>query len=137
MNQDDITVSTEHKFTMEELEILLEAISIYGDFGRRGRTAIFDSKNRMFSKKRLAEMKESDELFELLRSGEAQIKWVPIGPKFSLEDSTIIDRLHETFLEGFAVVEEKIDEHHTKLAEENVDIVVDGLYEMLRSENEK
>lgn len=134
---EEITVSTGHKFTVKQLEILLEAISIYADFGRRGRTALFDSNNRMFSKKRLSELRNSDELFNMLSHGEAQVKWVPIGPKFSLEDSQAIDTLHDTFLEGLGAVEEKIDEFNTKIAEENIDSVVDGLYEMLRSENEQ
>jgi len=135
--EEKITVSTGHKFTVHQLEILLEAISIYSDFGRRGRTALFDSKNRMFSKKRLEELKDSDELFNLLRSGEAQVKWVPIGPKFSIADSDAVDALHETFLEGLGVLEEKIDDHNTKVAGESIDSVVDELYEMLRSEDGK
>ena len=134
--KDDLTVSTEHKFTIEQLEILLEAISIYADFGRRGRTALFDSKNRMFSKKRLAELKDSEELFDMLGNGEAQVKWVPIGPRFSIAESKALDTLHEMFLEGLGAIEEKIEEHNTKVAEENIDSVVDGLYEMLRSEDE-
>jgi aspartyl-tRNA synthetase len=136
MSENDITVSTSHKFTLAQLELLLEAVSIYSDFGRRGRTALFDSKNRMFSKKRLAELKGTQDLFDMLGNGEAQIKWVPIGPKFSEEDNQIIDNLHEMFLEGMGAVEEKIESHNTKVAEENIDSVVDGLYEMLRSDNE-
>jgi hypothetical protein len=136
MSENDITVSTSHKFTLAQLELLLEAVSIYSDFGRRGRTALFDSKNRMFSKKRLAELKDTQDLFDMLGNGEAQIKWVPIGPKFSEEDNQIIDNLHEMFLEGMGAVEEKIESHNTKVAEENIDSVVDGLYEMLRSDNE-
>jgi aspartyl-tRNA synthetase len=134
---DDITVTTTHKFTLAQLELLLEAVSIYSDFGRRGRTALFDSKNRMFSKKRLAELKDTQDLFDMLGNGDAQIKWVPIGPKFSEEDNQIIDNLHDMFLEGMGAVEEKIEEHNTKVAEENIDSVVDGLYEMLRSDNEQ
>lgn len=134
---DDITVTTTHKFTLAQLELLLEAVSIYSDFGRRGRTALFDSKNRMFSKKRLAELKDTQDLFDMLGNGDAQIKWVPIGPKFSEEDNQIIDNLHEMFLEGMGAVEEKIEDHNTKVAEENIDSVVDGLYEMLRSDNEQ
>lgn len=134
---EEITVKTEHKFTIQQLEILLEAISIFSDFGRRGRTALFDSNNRMFSKKRLAELQDSEDLFNMLSRGEAHVKWVPIGPKFSLEDSKIVDDLHEMFLEGLGAVEEKIEEHNTKVAEENIDSVVDGLYEMLRSDNEQ
>lgn len=134
---EEITVKTEHKFTIQQLEILLEAISIFSDFGRRGRTALFDSNNRMFSKKRLAELQDSEDLFNMLSRGEAYVKWVPIGPKFSLEDSKIVDDLHEMFLEGLGAVEEKIEEHNTKVAEENIDSVVDGLYEMLRSDNEQ
>lgn len=137
MSENDITVSTSHKFTLAQLELLLEAVSIYSDFGRRGRTALFDSKNRMFSKKRLAELKDTQDLFDMLGNGEAQIKWVPIGPKFSEEDNQIIDNLHEMFLEGMGAVEEKIESHNTKVAEENIDSVVDGLYEMLRSDNEQ
>ena len=136
MSENDITVSTSHKFTLAQLELLLEAVSIYSDFGRRGRTALFDSKNRMFSKKRLAELKDTQDLFDMLGNGEAQIKWVPIGPKFSEEDNQIIDNLHEMFLEGMGAGEEKIESHNTKVAEENIDSVVDGLYEMLRSDNE-
>lgn len=134
--KDNLTVRTEHQFTVEQLEILLEAISIYSDFGRRGRTALFDSKNRMFSKKRLAELKDSEELLNMLGTGEAQVKWVPIGPKFSIADSKALDILHEMFLEGLGAIDEKIEEHNTKVAEENIDSVVDGLYEMLRSEDE-
>jgi hypothetical protein len=116
MSENDITVSTSHKFTLAQLELLLEAVSIYSDFGRRGRTALFDSKNRMFSKKRLAELKDTQDLFDMLGNGEAQIKWVPIGPKFSEEDNQIIDNLHEMFLEGMGAVEEKIESHNTKVA---------------------
>lgn len=134
---DDITVTTTHKFTLAQLELLLEAVSIYSDFGRRGRTALFDSKNRMFSKKRLAELKDTQDLFDMLGNGDAQIKWVPIGPKFSEEDNQIIDNLHDMFLEGMGAVEEKIENHNIQVAEENIDSVVDGLYEMLRSDNEQ
>ena len=134
---DDITVSTEHKFTVEQLEMLLEALSVYIDFGRRARTALFDSKNRMISKRRLQELKNTDELAKMLMSGEANVKWVPIGPKFTDTDAEMAEEIHEMFLNGLATLEEKIDNHNTKLAEENIDSVVDGLYEMLRDNNDK
>jgi hypothetical protein len=134
---DDITVSTEHKFTVEQLEMLLEALSVYIDFGRRARTALFDSKNRMISKRRLQELKNTDELAKMLMSGEANVKWVPIGPKFTDTDAELAEEIHEMFLNGLATLEEKIDNHNTKLAEENIDSVVDGLYEMLRDNNDK
>ena len=134
---DDITVSTEHKFTVEQLEMLLEALSVYIDFGRRARTALFDSKNRMISKRRLQELKNTDELAKMLMSGEANVKWVPIGPKFTDTDAELAEEIHEMFLNGLATLEEKIDNHNTKLAEENIDSVVDGLYEMLRDNNDQ
>ena len=133
----EMTVQTEHDFTVEQLEMLLEALSVYIDFGRRARTALFDSKNRMIPRRKLQELKGTDELANMLMSGEANVKWVPIGPKFSDVDSELAETLHELFLTGLGAVEEKIEKQNTKIAEENIDSVVDGLYEMLRGNDDK
>lgn len=97
-NEKEMTVQTEHDFTVEQLEMLLEALSVYIDFGRRARTALFDSKNRMIPRRKLQELKGTDELANMLMSGEANVKWVPIGPKFSDVDSELAETLHELFL---------------------------------------
>jgi hypothetical protein len=91
----------------------------------------------MISKRRLQELKNTDELAKMLMNGEANVKWVPIGPKFTDTDAELAEEIHEMFLNGLATLEEKIDNHNTKLAEENIDSVVDGLYEMLRENNDQ
>jgi DNA-binding protein YbaB len=91
----------------------------------------------MIPRRKLQELKGTDELANMLMSGEANVKWVPIGPKFSDVDSELAETLHELFLTGLGAVEEKIEKQNTKIAEESIDSVVDGLYEMLRGNDDK
>lgn len=134
---DKITVSTEHKFTLEQLEMLLEAVSMYIDFGRRARTALFDKKNRMISRKKLADTSNPEDFAQQVINGEIIIKWVPIGPKFTEEEVSIAEDIHEFLLTGLGTLEEKIEVRNTEIAEENIDSVVDSLYEMLKDNNEQ
>jgi hypothetical protein len=128
-----ITGQIAKRFTLEEIEMIVEALCLYRDANHRVVCGLFDKNGRMYSEARRESM-ESHDFMELLGSGEATLRHVPKGPRFTSEEEDTIEELWDVFVTGIGKIEEKIEEEITETVEENIGGVIDGLYNMLKGE---
>jgi hypothetical protein len=77
---------------------------------------------------------ESHDFMELLGSGEATLRHVPKGPRFTGDEEDIIEELWDVFVTGIGKIEEKIEDDISETVEQNINGVIDGLYDMLKGE---
>lgn len=129
----EVTARISKKFNLSEIELVVEALSVYRDSHRRMVSGLFDKKGRMYTNSR-KELMSSQELIELMSGGEVEMRSVSRGPLFSPEECDHVDGLIEAFLAGMVMIEDKIDTNINKKAEENIDKVITDLYSMLKGE---
>lgn len=130
-----VTAQISKRFTLEEVTLLIEAISVFKDSKRRMTTGIFDRDGRMYSDKRREALK-TENIMELMSSGEIEIKSVPRGPKFTTEEQNCLEELWDVFIAGLARIENRIEHNITTEVEENIVGVIDDLYTMLKGEKQ-
>jgi hypothetical protein len=131
-----VTASMSKKrFTLEEITLVIEAISVFKDANRRMSTGLFDKDGRIFSERRRQAL-APDELMELMSDGEVEIRNIPMGPKFTPEEHEMLDDLWDGFVAGLAKIEETIEENINTEVEESIGGVIDDLYTMLKSEKQ-
>lgn len=123
------------RFTLEEVTLMVEAISVFKDANRRMSTGLFDKDGRIFSERRRRSLGK-DELTELMASGEIELRNIPMGPKFTAEENDILEELWDVFVAGMAKIEDKIEQNITDEVEENIGSVIDDLYTMLKGEKQ-
>ena len=128
-----ITGQITKRFTLEEVEMIVEALCLYRDANRRVVCGLFDKNGRMYSESRRESM-DSHEFMELLSSGEATLRHVPKGSRFTTEEEDSIEELWNVFVTGMGKIEEKIEEDINETVEGNISGVIDDLYTMLKGE---
>lgn len=128
-----ITGQITKRFTLEEIEMIVEALCMYRDANHRVVCGLFDKNGRMYSEAR-RESLESHDFMELLASGEATLRHVPKGPRFTGDEQETIEELWDVFVTGIGKIEEKIEDGINETVEQNINGVIDGLYEMLKGE---
>jgi mannose-6-phosphate isomerase-like protein (cupin superfamily) len=133
MARKKITGQISKRFTLEEVTLIVEAISIFRDSNRRMTTGLFDKDGRMYSDRRREALK-TEELMELMASGEVEIRSVPMGSKFTTEEHDILEELWDVFVAGMGKIEDKIEQNINDTVEENISGVIDDLYTMLKGE---
>ena len=129
----EVSARISKKFNLSEIELIVEALSIYRDSRRRMVSGLFDRSGRMYTNLRKDSI-SSDELMELMSSGEVEMRSVSRGPFFSKAECEHVDGLIEAFLTGMMLIEEKIETNINKKAEDNIEKVIDGLYSLLKEE---
>ena len=130
-----VTGQISKRFTLEEVTLIIEAISIFRDANRRMTTGIFDKDGRIYSSRR-REALGAEELMDLMTNGEVEIRNIPMGPKFTAEENDILEELWDVFVAGLGKIEEKIEQNITDEVEENIGSVIDDLYTMLKGEKQ-
>ena len=130
-----VTGQISKRFTLEEVTLIIEAISIFRDANRRMTTGIFDKDGRIYSSRR-REALGAEELMDLMTNGEVEIRNIPMGPKFTAEENDILEELWDVFVAGMAKIEDKIEQNITDEVEENIGSVIDDLYTMLKGEKQ-
>jgi len=133
MARKKITGQISKRFTLEEVTLIVEAISIFRDTNRRMTTGLFDKDGRMYSNRRRDAL-NSEELMELMASGEVQLRSVPMGSKLTAEEHDILEELWDVFVAGMGKIEDKIEQNISDTVEENISGVIDDLYTMLKGE---
>jgi len=128
-----ITGQITKRFTLEEVEMIVEALCMYRDANHRVVCGLFDKHGQMYSEARRESMEPHD-FMELLGSGEATLRHVPKGPRFTREEEDTIEELWDVFVTGIGKIEEKIEDDISETVEENINGVIDGLYTMLKGE---
>lgn len=128
-----ITAQITRRFTLQEVEMIVEALCMYRDANHRVVCGLFDKNGRMYSEARRESM-ESHDFMELLGSGEATLRHVPKGPRFTGEEEDIIEELWDAFVSGIGKIEDKIEDDISETVEQNINGVIDGLYDMLKGE---
>jgi hypothetical protein len=128
-----ITASISKRFTIEEITLVIEAISVFKDANRRMSTGLFDKDGRILSERRRQAL-DKDELMELMSNGEVEIRNIPMGPKFTTEEYDMLEGLWDSFLTGLGKIEERIEENINTEVEESIGGVIDDLYTMLKGE---
>lgn len=128
-----ITGQITKRFTLEEVEMIVEALCLYRDANHRVVCGLFDKNGRMFSKSR-RESLGPDDFMELMASGEAVLRHVPKGPRFTGDEQETIEELWDVFVTGIGKIEEKIEDDITETVQENIGGVIDDLYTMLKGE---
>ena len=123
------------RFTLEEVTLIVEAISIFRDANRRMSTGVFDKDGRIYSSRR-REALGAEELMELMSNGEVEIRNIPMGPRFTAEEHDILEELWDVFVTGMAKIEYRIEQNITDEVEGNIDSVIDDLYTMLKGEKQ-
>ena len=123
------------RFTLEEVTLIVEAISIFKDSNRRMATGVFDKDGRIYSSRR-REALGAEELMELMSNGEVEIRNIPMGPRFTAEEHDILEELWDVFVTGMAKIEYRIEQNITDEVEGNIDSVIDDLYTMLKGEKQ-
>lgn len=130
-----VTGQISKRFNLEEVTLIIEAISIFRDANRRMTTGIFDKDGRIYSSRR-REALGAEELMELMSNGEVEIRNIPMGPKFTAEENDILEELWDVFVAGMAKIEDRIEQNITDEVEENIGSVIDDLYTMLKGEEQ-
>ena len=128
-----ITGQITKRFTLEEVEMIVEALCLYRDANHRVVCGLFDKNGRMFSKSR-RESLGPDDFMELMASGEAVLRHVPKGPRFTGDEQETIEELWDVFVTGIGKIEEKIEDDITETVEQNISGVINDLYTMLKGE---
>ena len=128
-----ITAQISRKFSLEEVTLIVEALSIFKDANRRMSTGLFDKDGRLYSNRRREALKTED-LMELMGNGEVEIRSIPMGSKFTVEESDILEEMWDVFVAGMGKIEDKIEQNITDTVEESIDGVIDDLYVMLKGE---
>jgi hypothetical protein len=128
-----VTGQITKRFTLEELEMIVEAICMYKDAGHRARCAIFDKKGRLVPQE-AKEALNPIEFSGMIADGEWILRWAPIGPRFTTEEEETTDELWDAFVTGVGKIEEKIEKNISETVEENIGGVIDDLYTMLKGE---
>jgi len=130
-----ITASVSRRFTLEDITLLVEAISVFKDSNRRMSTGLFDKDGRMFSERRRQTLK-TEELMELIGSGEVEIRNIPMGREFTNEEHEALEILWNVFVAGMSRIEKRIEQNINTEVEESIGGVIDDLYTMLRDEEQ-
>jgi hypothetical protein len=128
-----ITAQISRRFSLEEVTLIVEALSIFKDANRRMSTGLFDKDGRMYSNRRREALKTED-LMELMTNGEVEMRSVPMGSHFTTEEQNILEEMWDVFVAGLGKIEEKIEQNINQTAEENIDGVIDDLYTFLKGE---
>ena len=130
-----VTGQISKRFTLEEVTLIIEAISIFRDANRRMTTGIFDKDGRIYSSRR-REALGAEELMDLMTNGEVEIRNIPMGPKFTAEENDILEELWDVFVAGLGKIEEKIEQNINETVEGSIGGVIDDLYTMLKGEKQ-
>jgi hypothetical protein len=128
-----VTGQISKRFTLDEINLIVEALSIYRDANRRMTTGIFTKDGRMYSAKR-RESISPEELMELLSDGVVEIRFKPMGDQFTDEEQESLEELWNVFVAGLGKIEEKIENNINETVEESISGVIDDLYTMLKGE---
>jgi hypothetical protein len=130
-----VTGQITKRFTLEELEMIIEALCMYKDAGHRVRCAVFNADGDMVSKDARDSI-DSREFSAMLSKGEWQLRHVPVGPSFTYEENDTADKLWDIFVMGLGKIEEKIEQNIEETVQENIGGVIDDLYTMLKGEKQ-
>jgi hypothetical protein len=129
------TVQTKYRFTMDELTLIVEALLMFRTAGSRIGLGFTKADGSEWNKGELVRLSEDDKQ-SMLESGEIRISPVKGQPLDDWE-TELLDELFETFNDGLGRCEEKIEEADAKIAEENIDNVIKGFYDLLKDDNGK
>jgi hypothetical protein len=130
-----VTAAVSRKFTLEDVTLMVEAISVFKDANRRMSTGLFDKDGRIFSERRRQSLGK-DELMELMASGEIELRNIPMGPKLTEEEHYALETLWNVFMAGMTRIEKRIEQNIADEVEENIGSVIDDLYTMLKGEEQ-
>lgn len=129
------TVQTKYWFTLDELTLIVEALLMFRTTGSRIGLGFAKSDGSQWENAELMRLSESEKQ-SMLESGEIRIAPV-CGQPLNEEENEMLDDLFEIFNSGLGRCEEKIEEADSKIAEENIDSVINGFYDLLKDENGK
>lgn len=126
------TIQTNYRFTIDELGLITESIMMFRTAGTRIGVGLAKQDGTLWSPAEVSMLPEDDK-HRMFESGE--IKIVPMaGQELTDEEEETLDHLFEIFNGGLGRCEEKIEEADIKTAEENIDDVIKGFYNLLKEE---
>lgn len=126
------TVQTKYRFTIDELSLITEAIMMLQSGGARVGIGLGKEDGTLWSPTQLAMITE-EEKQRMFDSGE--IKIVPMaGQEITEKEQGMLDDLFNVFNHGLGMCEDKIEEADAKEAEENIDDVIKGFYDLLKED---
>jgi hypothetical protein len=131
----EVKVKFSMSLSLAEVELIVEALSLYKDAEHKAVLGAFDANGRMYSQDRMKEL-GTGELGRLVSEGELYLKHVPIGPPHTKLDEFRLDKMWDGFIKIMGKIERKTEEKWESKAEESINDVVDSSYKLLRSEND-
>lgn len=126
-----------HGFSLEELDILIEALTVFAKDGARSGVAIADMEGNILGPNDL----DVTECREMMENGEAKPVLVPRIKPFNRQDRQIVRRLIRIARDAFTNADFQMlvdkDIAHEKIAKDSVNDVIDKFYELFRKEDGK
>lgn len=130
-------IHIKHAFSIEELDILIEALTVFGQDGARAGIAISDMEGNILGPNDL----DVTECREMMENGEAKPVVVPRIKPFNRHDRQIVRRLIKIARDAFTHADFKMtvdkDMAEEKIAKESINDVIDKFYELFRKEDGK
>ena len=121
--------------TLSEIELIVEALSLYKDAEHKAVLGVFDSNGKMKTQEFMQSL-GAGEFARLISDGEVYLKHVAVGPPHTKMDEFRLDKMWDGFMKMMGKIERKNEERWEKKAEENIGDVVNSFYELLRGEND-
>ena len=120
--------------TQSEIELIVEALSLYKDAECKAVLGVFDSNGKMKTQEFMQSL-GAGEFARLISDGEDYLKHVPVGPPHTKMDKFRLDKMWDGFMKIIGKIESRNEERWEQKAEDSIGDVVDSLYEMLKEEN--
>jgi hypothetical protein len=127
------TVQTEHEFSVDELDLICEALRLYVNGGRRMAVCIYESStNEPISQE--AEFHLNKDILAGLSNGEFYLHATPQGEEIQDHEIDIVEGLITMFASGMFVAEQKVELQVEEEVKAELPSLIDDLYEMFRND---
>lgn len=127
------TVKTTKDFTTDELELIIEALKLYENNGRRMALRLTSEDGDDLG---LIGLEDIDSLTDRLLSGDMFISPSPNGPPLTEKEQEILGELSSMFIGGLKVAEVKLSKLIEETATNGLPDVMRGFTELLKKQSE-